>query len=225
MRLSWRTEWLQWLLLAGMFGLAAVSWNGVPGRLPVHWNLAGQVDRYGGRFEGLLVLPILSALIYLMLIFLPRIDPGRENYERFAPVYRAFRNAFMAFMAALYGFMHLSFRGQAVGMTTFMMPAMGLLFIFLGNLMGKLRPNWFIGIRTPWTLTSKQSWVRSHRVGGWVFVFGGLGFLVAGLVGRPWLLVAVMVLFGAGLVATMVYSWWVWKNDPDKVPPAGTRPA
>lgn len=225
MKPTWRTDWLQWLLLAGMFVLALASWNRVPDSLPVHWNLRGEVDRMGGKFEGLLAVPLTTLGLYVLFLLLPRIDPGRENYARFLGTYHAFRNVFVAFMAALYGVMHLSFRGHALEMGTFTMPALGVLFIFVGNLLGKLRPNWFMGIRTPWTLTSKQSWVRSHRVGGWIFILGGLAFLIAGLLRRPWLSTAAMVLFGAGLAGLVVYSWWVWKHDPDKVPPAGTRPA
>lgn len=225
MKLTWRTEWFQWLLLAAMFGLALASWNVVPDRLPVHWGLTGKVDRYGGRFEGLMVLPLMALGLYLLLIVLQRVDPGRDNYERFSGSWHAMRNVFMAFMTVLYGLMHLAFRGHPLAMNNILLPALGLLFIFLGNVMGKLRPNWFVGIRTPWTLTSKQSWVRSHRIGGWVFILGGLGLLLAGLVDRAWLTWTVMILFGVAAVATSIYSWKVWKDDPDKIPPAGTRPA
>jgi uncharacterized membrane protein len=82
-----------------------------------------------------------------------------------------------------------------------------------------------VGIRTPWTLSSKTSWTRTHQVGGWVFVFGGIAFMAAGLVHRPWAMMCAGVLFAAGLLAIIVYSFVVWRNDPDKVPPAGTSPA
>lgn len=225
MKLSWRTEWFQWLLLAAMFGLALARWNSVPDRLPVHWGITGQVDRYGGRVEGLLVLPLMTLGLYVLLIILRRVDPGRENYERFAGSWHALRNVFTAFLVVLYGLMHASFSGRPLAMNNVLLPALGLLLIFLGNVMGKLRPNWFIGIRTPWTLTSKQSWIRSHRAGGWVLIAGGLGFVAAGLIDRLWLTRLVMIGFGAAVIAVSVYSWKVWKEDPDRLPPAGTRPA
>lgn len=87
MRTNWRTEWPHWAMLAAMFLLAAVTWRSAPDRLPVHWGLGGEVDRYGGRFEGLLGLPTLALGLYLLLRWLPRIDPGRANYAQFAGAY------------------------------------------------------------------------------------------------------------------------------------------
>jgi len=224
MKLSWRTELVMWLLLAGMFALAAVTWRDAPDRIPVHWNLQQQVDRYGGRFEGLLGLPLVALGLYLLLRFVPRIDPGRANYAAFLGAFTTLRLVLVAFLAALYGIIHLWIRGIEVRLNTVMPLLMGALFIVIGNLLGKLRPNWFVGIRTPWTLSSKDAWVRAHRAGGWVFIAAGLAFLAAGVARAPWLLWGAMGTLLAGLVGVAVYSYIVWRDDPDKVPPAGTSP-
>ncbi len=101
----------------------------------------------------------------------------------------------------------------------------GGLLIVIGNLSGKLRPNWFIGIRTPWTLSSKTAWVRTHRIGGRLMVLLGAVLVGAALIGEP--RTARSILLG-GLLAfalwSLGYSYWVWRGDPDKVPPAGTQP-
>jgi uncharacterized membrane protein len=159
------------------------------------------------------------------MLIVPRIDPGRANYAAFAGAFATFRLALVAFLAALYAVMHLWIRGIEVSMNTVMPLLMGALFIVVGNLLGKLRPNWFIGIRTPWTLSSKDAWVRAHRAGGWVFIAGGLLFMAAGVVRTEWSLWIAAAGFGAGLVGVTVYSYFVWRADPDKVPPAGTTPA
>ena len=101
--------------------------------------------------------------------------------------------------------------------------AVGLLFIVLGAVMGRLRPNWFAGIRTPWTLSSTRSWERTHRVGGWVFI--GIGALTMGLapVGGELAIVAMMVAMLVGVVGLVVYSYVVWRDDPDKVPLADLK--
>ncbi len=225
MKLTWRSELAMWLLLAGMFTLAAITWAWAPERIPVHWNLHQQVDRYGGKFEGLLGIPLLALGIYLLMPVVARIDPGRANYPGFWGAFTTLRLALVAFMAAIYGIIHLWLRGIEVNMGTVMPLLLGALFIVIGNLLGKLRPNWFVGIRTPWTLSSKDAWVRTHRAGGWVFIGGGFAVMAAGLVHAPWALWSAFAALLAGFLGVTVYSYFVWRSDPDKVPPAGTSPA
>jgi len=102
---------------------------------------------------------------------------------------------------------------------------MGGLFIVIGGVMGKIRPNWFVGVRTPWTLSSKVSWSRTHRLGGWLFIFVGLATMMAGFVHAR---VALWILIG-GLIGstvwTVVYSYVSWRRDPEKIPPTNTLPA
>ena len=87
MKTGWRLETPQIVLIALMFAAAAVAWPMAPDRIPVHWNAAGAIDRYGGRFEGLLLLPLMALGLYLLMRFLPNLDPGRANYARFGGVY------------------------------------------------------------------------------------------------------------------------------------------
>ncbi|MEK7330470.1 MAG: SdpI family protein [Candidatus Eisenbacteria bacterium] len=225
MKLSWKSEVTMWVLLAGMFTLAAITWRWAPARIPVHWNMNMQVDRYGGRFEGLLGIPLVAFGLYLLLLLLPRIDPGRANYAGFRGAFTTLRIVLVAFMAAIYGIIHLWLRGNEVNMGTVVPLLLGALFIVTGNLLGKLRPNWFVGIRTPWTLSSKDSWVRTHRAGGWVFIVAGLAFMAAGVLHAPWALWTASTLLMGGVVCVVVYSYFVWRADADKVPPADTSPA
>jgi uncharacterized membrane protein len=224
MKLSWKSELTMWLLLAGMFILAVVTWPWAPERIPVHWNLHQQVDRYGGRFEGLFAIPLLALGIYILMLLVPRIDPGRANYPGFRGVFTTLRLALVVFMAAIYGIVHLWLRGIEVRVGTVVPLLVGAMFIVIGNLLGKVRPNWFVGIRTPWTLSSKDAWVRTHRAGGWVFIVQGLVFMAAGVVHAPWTFFAACSLLLAGNVGLVVYSYLVWRRDPDKVPPADTAP-
>lgn len=225
MKISWRSDLAIWLVLGGMFALAAVTWPGAPDRIPVHWNVHQQVDRYGGRFEGLLGIPLLALGLYLLMLTLPRIDPGRANYAAFVGAFATLRLVLAVFLAAIYGVIHLWIRGLEVRMNAVMPLLMGALFVVVGNLLGKVRPNWFVGIRTPWTLSSKDAWVRAHRTGGWVFIGGGLSFMIAAVVRTEWALWVASGAFVAGLAAVVIQSYFVWRADPDKVPPAGTTPA
>ncbi len=225
MRFSWRTEWPHWVLVAGLFTMGAVSWPTAPDRIPMHWNLAGEVDRWGGRFEGLFAIPLLSLAIYALFLFLPRLDPGRANYEVFAGAWLTLRLAVMVVVAALQGLILLAMRGVPVRIETWVPLIVGALFIVIGNLMGKVRPNWFVGVRNPWTLSSKAAWTRTHRIGGWTFVLIGVLFMALATVHALWAVWVTFGLMAVMVVGLNVYSYLVWRSDPEKTPPAGTLPA
>lgn len=225
MKISWRTEWPLWLILAAMFTLATLSWHAVPDRMPVHWGISGEPDRWGGRVEGLLLLPVIGVAVYLVLLAAPRIDPGRANYASFMGAYGTVRLVVLVAMFAVQLVTVLAARGRAVDMGAVVPLIVGGLFVVLGNLFGKLRPNWFIGIRTPWTLSSKQSWDRTHRAGGWLFIMFGLLLMSLALARPKWFVVTVIGIVATGAIGLVVYSYLVWKRDPDKTPPAGTVPA
>lgn len=216
-----RSESAHLACVAALFVAAGVAWPFAPEAMPVHWNLAGQVDRYGGRAEGLLAVPLIALALYALLRFLPKIDPRRENYEKFGATYAAMRWAMTGFLAALYAILLTStFRPGFDGVFAGSL-AVGGLFVFLGNLFGKLRPNWFVGIRTPWTLTSRESWAKTHRAGSWVFIAGGVLIALTGYTRSPASLVASLVVLIGGSLGLVVYSYVVWTKDP---PEAG-RPA
>ncbi|HEY6565141.1 MAG TPA: SdpI family protein, partial [Pirellulaceae bacterium] len=101
----------------------------------------------------------------------------------------------------------------------------GLLLMVFGNVMGKIRPNWFVGVRTPWTLSSKLSWTKTHRLAGWLFI--GIGVLIAatGMTRSRWLLIGTLCGSGAALLGVVVYSYLVYRADPERTTPAGTSPS
>jgi len=224
MKSNYRLELPQILLIAGMFIVAALTWSMVPDKIPVHWNLAGEVDRYGGKFEALLGIPLITLALYLLLLFLPRIDPGHANYQMFATCYAVIRCGILAFMSIVYGVIQLSANGHPVSINTVIPFAVGILFVVLGNVMGKIRPNWFVGIRTPWTLSSKVSWNKTHRASGWLFILMGLTIVAAGLIRAMWAYIGMLIVVVAAMVWMVVYSYLVWRADPDRIPPAGTSP-
>ncbi|HVB63895.1 MAG TPA: SdpI family protein [Nitrolancea sp.] len=225
MKINWRMEVPQWLMVAAMFVAAIVVWPTVSSRIPVHWNSAGKVDGYGGKAEGLLLLPVIALGIYLLLLFIPRIDPGRANYAQFSGPYLIVRYAVLVMMAAIYGISLMAIKGVGFDMTRVILGIIGLLFIVLGNVMGKVRPNWFVGVRTPWTLSSKRSWVRTHRLAGWLFTLAGLIFLALVPVNVSKALpVIIFCVVGVVAVVPIVYSYIEWRNDPEKSPPSGTLP-
>jgi uncharacterized membrane protein len=221
---DWRIELVLIALIALMFAAAIVVWPSAPSEIPVHWNAAGEVDRFGGKFEGLLGLPLLALGIYLLMRYLPRIDPARANYARFGGAYLAIRAGVLALMAGIYGLVIAWVLKAPVDVSRAVPVAVGALFVLFGSVLGQVKPNWFVGIRTPWTLSSTTSWARTHRLGGYLFVALGVLFAATGAfkLGRFG-----YVVVGAAVAATavlVVYSYVVWRRDPDKQPPPGAGP-
>jgi uncharacterized membrane protein len=225
MKFSWRTEWPHWLLIAAMFVMAAATWAHAPDRIPLHWNVRGQVDGWGGKFEGLMAVPLLTLGMYVLMLLLPRLDPGRANYAGFAGPFATLRLALTVVMAAIYTLIILWVRGTRVSIEVWVPLIVGALFVVVGNLLGKVRPNWFVGIRTPWTLSSKRAWDRTHRAGGWLFILMGVLLMLCAALRAEWAVWTMVVVSLAGVIGLFVYSYVLWSRDPDKTPPAGTQPA
>jgi uncharacterized membrane protein len=225
MKTNWKLEIPQLAMLGLMASFSAWAWSSAPERVPIHWNLLGEVDGYGSKAFGLLLLPAIAAGLYALLWFLPRIDPGRANLENSAKAYGAIRLSLMTFLTALHIVCVRAALGAQINMSLFMGLSMGVLFVVLGNYLGKLRPNWFAGIRTPWTLSSELSWTKTHRLAGPVFMLMGLGMGILGIWPAGWVLAVVLTLDAFALLGLVVYSYVIWRNAPDRVSPAGVTAA
>lgn len=218
MRTSWRLELPQWLIVAGLFLWAGLLWASgpEPQQIPIRWNGQGDVTAYMSRPQALVVFPLVTLASYLLLRFAPLIDPLRGNYRLFTDAYGVIRLAIVASLGAFGAVVFLVASGTPVDAVATFKAVLGVLFAVLGALMGKIRPNWFIGIRTPWTLTSKTSWIRTHRLGGFVFIVIGLGFL-ASIAFRTTLAISLIVALAvAASVGLIAYSYVVWRSDPDR---------
>ena len=208
MRLSLRIELAQWIIIAAMFVAASVVWPTAPDQLPVHWSIQGQADGFGGKFEGLLLLPLVTLGIYLLLAFLPRFDPRAGNYARFANVYALIRGSILVVLALVQAATLLWIKGIEFNMSIAISLIVGMLLIVLGYVMPRLQPTWFVGIRTPWTLTSERSWRKTHELGRWVFIAIGIVAIATGLTGS-----SAVVFLLLGLLFLGVYSYIIWRQD------------
>src|SRR5205814_8854834 len=185
----------------------------LPERLPIHWRLDGEVNRYGSRADGAFLLPAMMIVVWLLLRFLPRIDPRRANYAKFSDTYDLLVNS----LVTLFAVMHVALLGTALGWPISMerlAPALvGLQFLVLGNVLPRARPNWWFGIRTPWTLSNDRVWLRTHRVGGYLLAGAGVALLVAAALPRIW----TFALGGAAVVlaafGSLIYSYFAWKQE------------
>ncbi|RDI99989.1 DUF1648 domain-containing protein [Dyella solisilvae] len=183
--------------------LAAVAWlyPSLPQQVPIHWNMQGVPDGYRPRPWGAAMPVLVMAGFALLLWLLPRISPRGFELSTFASVYALLMLAVQAALLVILLAGLLVSAGYAVPMWKVMSLSLGALLMVLGNFMGKLRKNFFIGIRTPWTLASDAVWERTHRVGGWIFVAtGALVMLAASLGGPRWLTFALILLMAGSCV-------------------------
>ena len=183
------------VLVVLQFAVGFYLYPRMPERMAIHWGLTGEADGYGSRFLGLFLIPLISVVFLPLLLVLPRLDPLR-GIERFRGGYDWFVFGFMAYMAYVYGLSLAWNLGWRFSFMRMLAPAMGGLFVGIGVLMRDVRQNWFVGIRTPWTLSSEEVWDRTHEVGSRLFIVSGalaaLGALAEGWIALALILVPVM---------------------------------
>ncbi len=205
--------WLAYIVAILAAGWVAWVYPDLTGNFPIHWNTEGIPDRFAPKSQ-LLWMTALVVGIPLFMDLLPRFDPRRKNYDYFSTSYQYMKlgsTVFMAFMLILS--IQTGRSQEQVLSTRHMMVGMGLLFMVLGNYMTKLRSNFFVGIKTPWTLSSDEVWRKTHRVGGWGFFLVGLLIAVAGffLTGKAlfYLVIGAIILLTAG---TYLYSYLLYRS-------------
>jgi len=208
-----RSRWLAPVVILAMAALAVAAWPHLPERMPVHWNGSFEVDRWGSRWEGVALLPGVALGLWVLLPLLRKIDPRRGNYEAWEPTFWLILNI-VVLMAAVLEVAIIAFSlGWPVPMEQVILASLGVLFVGLGNYLPRVRPNWWVGIRTPWTLSSDRVWRETHRLGGRTFVLGGLVTIAAAFVPRaaaPWVALAGLLL---GAFVPVVYSYVVWRRE------------
>jgi len=162
------------LLIAIAVAAGCYFYPRLPETVPSHWNYVGEVDGWSSRFTAAIGIPIMMAGMYLLFLALPLIDPKKEKYLLFGKVYRIFKNMILGFLLIIYFAVGLSGLGYSIPVGVLVPVMVGLLFIVLGNYLGKIKQNWFVGIKTPWTLSSEEVWNKTHRVGGKLFILAGV---------------------------------------------------
>ncbi|NMC27940.1 MAG: SdpI family protein [Syntrophomonadaceae bacterium] len=214
-RVDWETlrrDWMLWLIMAGMILFAIWIYPRLPAMVPGHWNLQGEIDRYYPKSFGAFFAPVLTVGIYLMMLFLPLIDPRRDNYERFAGAYTFLRWGLVIFFAIIYGISILAALGHDLDVALLIKGLVAVLFVVIGNFMGQFRHNYFVGIKTPWTLANEEVWRRTHRLAGRIWVVCGLVGLAVSPIESPW---GAGVFFAALMIAAVVpilYSYVIFAD-------------
>ena len=188
-----------------------------PVRVITHWGFNGEPNGWSGRGFAAFFLPVLLIGMYLLFVFLPMLDPKKERYAEFAKTYAIFRNILLFFLTLIYFIASLNNIGYKLDVGVWVPVAVGLLFIILGNYLGKIKPNWFVGIRTPWTMSSETVWAKTHRFGGKAFIVGGVIMSITGIAPLAWrlpLFIADTIIL---IFATVVYSYIAYRQEKKHV--------
>jgi uncharacterized membrane protein len=177
-----RTEVLGIILLA--FAVGIYFYPTLPAIMASHWNISGEVNGSMTKFWGTFSLPTLSLALFLVFLLIPKIDPLKENYEKFGRYFDGFILVLELFLFYLYILTIVWNLGYRFDMTGTLTPALGILFYYIGILLEQAKPNWFIGIRNPWTLSSEEVWNKTNKLGGGLYKAAGviaiLGILAGG---------------------------------------------
>lgn len=209
------------VVIGAMTVLGAWAWLQLPAdaRIPIHWGIDGEANGWADRTVGLFLIPALSVAMVALFWVIPRIEPRRANLERSARAYGAIWIGVILLLGGLQVLTVVSALGHTdVDVTRLVFAGTGVLFVVMGNYLPKVRPNYMVGIRTPWTLASDLAWTRTHRVGGRLFVIEGVVLFLLGLSGVDGsVLVAVLLVsIGLTIAITFAYSYFVWNSDPER---------
>lgn len=170
-----------WKIMAGIIVMSILvgiySYHRMPENMASHWNAQGQVNGHLPKFLGLFLMPLVSASLLLVFFLIPKIDPLKANIEKFRGDYERFVTMVIAFLFYVYLLTIFWNAGTTFSIVRFLSPAFGILFYLSGVLIENAKRNWFIGIRTPWTLSSERVWNKTHAIGGKLFrIAGGIAF-------------------------------------------------
>ena len=209
-----RNEWFSWVTLVIATIVGWWAYPKLPAKVPSHWGITGQVDGWTNPLGHALGIPAMMLGMYLLFLLIPVFEPRREHFHQSMGFYQMIRNVMMAFLLFMFLITTwVAVTGQPLRIDVIVPMAVGVLFILIGNYLHQIKSNFFMGIRTPWTLSSETNWKKTHHLGGYMFVIGGLLFFTTPIWPTPLNFYIPMIGISlAGLVPIM-YSYLLFHQD------------
>jgi uncharacterized membrane protein len=203
------------LLLIVPFCFIAFKWNAFPDRIATHFDSSGQPNGYMGKFWGLLSVPLISIAVTGLFYVLPYIDPRRKNYALFADKIKIIRLVVATILTAVFFQIAYYSLGYHFNASTLGEIILAFVFIVIGNFLGTIRSNWFIGVRTPWTLSNEEVWKRTHRMTGKLWVITGFIYLLSLLFfSLPFFTFFIVIAIDA--IIPVLYSYIIYRKLEQK---------
>lgn len=201
-----------WAILAIVFLGTLIAFPSLPPVMATHFGVDGRVNGTMNSLLGAFILPIIMLLVLLLFVAIPRIDPLRVNIQQFRRQYDTFVALLMLFFAVIQATVISRNLGSTLDPMYVILPAVGILIFYVGTILPKTRRNWFIGIRTPWTISSDHVWQKTHELGG--RLFQALGIIIILGVLAPnyalWIILVPLIIIAVGLI---FYSYVIYEQD------------
>ena len=163
-------------------------------------------------FGGAFFLPFLLLGMYILFLVIPYLDPKKERYQEFRGTYHLFKSLIIAILFVIYLAAGYAGMGYKVDIGLIVSLMIGLLFIIFGSQMSKIKSNWFIGIRTPWTLSNEVVWKKTHELGGITFSIAGVILMLAGYLKSELSLIILLTAVAIAGIVPVVYSYVEFKK-------------
>jgi len=206
-----KTELVVFAIILISFVIGFYFYSQMPDKIASHWNAQDQVDGYMPKFWGLFLMPVISIGLLLLFMLIPKIDPLKKNIEKFRKYYNWFVLLIIIFLFYIYLLTVLWNIGFRFAMSQMMLPSLGILFYYIGILLENAKRNWFIGIRTPWTLSSDKVWDKTHKIGSKLFkIIGVIAFL--GIFFQKYSIWFILVPILLVAVYLIVYSYFEYQK-------------
>ena len=202
------------LMILGATVAGLLLWNRLPEQMASHWNINDEVDGYMSKFWGVVMVPLIALGMFGLFLLVPGIDPLKANIAQFRESFNLFIVLLVAFMLYIYGLTlawNLGYTGFK--MSASMLPAIGLLFIFIGFMLRQAKRNFFIGIRTPWTLSSDRVWEKTHQIGSTLFMLAGALALIGSFFGGMTAFWMLMIPIFGSTIFLVIYSYVLYKQE------------
>lgn len=212
-KFSWKREIFPLIILALSLLASIYFYAHFPDRVVSHWNFYGAPDATSSKAVGSFGIFGILLFIYVLFLFIPRLDPKKERYEEFAPYYWNFRTAILAVLFLIHIFSSLFNLGYPVKINLVVPFTIGILFILLGNWMAKIKRNWFVGVRTPFTLESEDVWNKTNRFGGFAMVAAGISMIIIPFLPSFLGLALFILSLGVLVIGTFVYSYLLYRKE------------
>jgi len=207
-----RGEIISLIIVILSFALGAYVYPQLPEQVASHWDAQGQVNGYMGKFWGVFLLPLILAGMWLIFLVVPNIDPKHENIQKFRSSFDNFMVVMFAFMLYIYLLIIAWNLGYQFDFVRFIVPACAVLFFAVGSLVTSAKPNWSIGIRTPWTMSSTSVWEKTHALGGTLFKAAALVSLIGIFFPTYGIWFIIVPIIGASLW-TVIYSYVEYQKE------------
>ena len=191
----------------------AYIWNTLPQEIPIHWNIAGEIDGYGSKGMLILIPILLPLLLYIIFIIMPKIDP-KKRLNQMGNKLQNMKVIVTIFMSVLALFIIYSVKNQSLTNPNYIILGIGVLFLIFGNYSKTIKPNYFLGIRTPWTLESETVWKKTHSMAGKMWFIGGIVIVFTSLIldQKPNFIVF-LIITGVITIVPLLYSYLQFRKE------------